>query len=87
MNGYGNFIYMADYAYVKNGPKDFAQARQWCTDTFGSTVELDIWERFEELRNAKWSWERGDFNKSHRCRIFIADQQTANWFILRFSSE
>lgn len=86
MNGYGRFILMADYAYIKEGDRNFALARQWCTESFGPTVELEIWSKYTDLQNPKWSWERGDFNKSHRCRIYLADQQTANWFSLKFGS-
>jgi hypothetical protein len=74
MNGYGKFILIADYAYIAGGDRSFAVARQWCTESFGHTVELEIWSKYAELQNPKWSWERGDFNKSHRCRIYLADQ-------------
>lgn len=88
MNGYGDFLYAADYAYQKNGDKEFLDARQWCTETFGPSLEIDLWQTYgtDLLKNPKWSWERGDFAKTYRCRIFIADQQTANWFTLRFGA-
>ena len=86
MNGHGKFILMADYAYTKDCDLNFALARQWCTDSFGPTVELEIWIKYPELQNPKWSWERGEFNKSYRCRIYLADQQTANWFSLKYGS-
>ena len=85
MNGYGNFLYVVDYMYRPGGLRNFVEVRKWCTDTFGPSVELDIWEDFDDLKNPKWSWERGEFGKSYRCRIFIADEKTASLFSLRWS--
>lgn len=85
MKGYGHFIYVADYSYKKDGTLSFLEVRRWCTQQFGESVELDAWEDYPALRNPKWSWERGEFNRNYRCRIFLATEKEAEWFSLRWS--
>lgn len=85
MNGYGDFTYGIDL-WADTG-RQFNEVREWCWQTFGPSCELDIWndlDRPGDVRNEKWSWDRGQYNKSFRCMIYLKDEQEANWFKLRF---
>jgi hypothetical protein len=84
MNGYGQFIYAANFPSFVDADR-FSQVRQWCWEQWGPSVELEIWQRYPDFKNPKWAWERGEFNKSYRCRIFLSSDQEAEWFILRWS--
>lgn len=89
MNGYGDFKYGVDFTWNWQGAR-FDQVRQWCWETFGPSVELDIWAELETLnepRNPKWCWDRGTYNKVSRCMIYIKGDQEMNWFKLRWGSE
>lgn len=86
MNGHGDFKYGVDFAWSTGSPA-FDEVRQWCWETFGASTELDIWherDRPTDNRNPKWAWDRGQFNKSWRCIIYLKDDQEANWFKLRW---
>ena len=85
MNGYGNFKFVVDYRYGKSNAYTFLQVRLWCTETFGASVELDAWEEYPDLRNQFWSWERGTYAKTYRCRIFLKDDKAASIFSLKWS--
>ena len=85
MKGYDNFKYVVDYRYGKTNDYSFLQVRRWCTETFGPSVELDAWEEYPDLRNQFWSWERGTYVKSYRCRIFLKDDKAASIFSLKWS--
>ena len=85
MKGYGKFKFVVDYRYGKANDYSFLQVRKWCAETFGPSVELDAWEEYPDLRNQYWSWERGMFVKSYRCRIFLKDDKAASMFSLRWS--
>lgn len=86
MNGYGDFTYAVDFASSPMGAK-FNDVRQWCWETFGPSCELDIWDvldRPDDVRNERWAWDRGQYNKTWRCIIYLATDQEANWFKLRW---
>lgn len=85
MNGYGDFKYGVDFYKSKDRP--FDEVRQWCWETFGPSTELDIWEVRDGTRNEKWAWDRGNYNKSFRCIIYLKDDQEMNWFKLRWGIE
>jgi len=85
MKGYGDFVYVVDYRYGKGKDHKFLEVRRWCTETFGPRVELDAWIEYPDLRNQLWSWERGIFVKSYRCRIFLRDDKAASIFSLKWS--
>lgn len=85
MNGYGNFLYVVDFSFGAGVLPLFVETRRWCREQFGDSVELDVWEQYPNLRNLKWAWERGTFNKMYRCRIFFATEKEAEWFTLRWS--
>ena len=84
--------------YVDIYPEDFSkefklilekfyECRQWCWETFGPSVEYDIWDELNsprETRNDKWSWDRGQYNKTWRCIIYLKSEQEANWLKLRW---
>lgn len=84
MNGYGYFVYAVNFPYHKDVDQ-FSKARQWCWEQWGPSVELDVWQRFPEFKNEHWAWERGEFNKSYRCRIFLTSEKEAQWFLLRWA--
>ena len=89
MNGYGDFMYGVDFTYNWQGTR-FDHAREWCWESFGPSCELDIWEELPTLnepRNEKWAWDRGQYNKSYRCMIYLATDKEANWFKLRWGLE
>ena len=87
MNGNGDFTYGVDFTYnPRSGPR-FDHVRQWCWETFGPSVEYDIWENLDlpgETRNDKWAWDRGIYNKTSRCIIYLKSDQEASWFKLRW---
>ena len=84
MTGYGDFTHCADFTLHKDDRKKFAEARRWCVEQWGESVEYDLWESYEEFRNPAWSWERGEYNKSYRCRLFLASEKEAQWFSLKW---
>lgn len=89
MNGYGDFKYAADFTYNWKGTR-FDHAREWCWTTFGPSVELDIWHELDrpgDGRNDKWAWDRGQYNKTFRCIIYLKGDQEVTWFRLRFGEE
>lgn len=89
MNGYGDFKYGVDFTWNWQGAR-FDEVRLWCWETFGPSVELDIWAELETIgqpRNLKWCWDRGTYNKINRCMIYIKDDQEMNWFKLRWGTE
>jgi hypothetical protein len=86
MNGHGFFKYGVDFAYDRNPPA-FDEVRLWCWETFGASTELDIWharDRPVDTRNERWAWDRGHYNKSFRCIIYLATDEEAAWFKLRW---
>lgn len=85
MNGYGSFTHYIDFRSVSK--RQFIEMRQWCSDTFGPTVELDIWENYEgehELANPRWTWQRDHFSHSERRRIFFATEADASVFAMKW---
>lgn len=87
MNGYGDFKYGVDFTWNWQGPR-FDLVRKWCWDSFGASVERDIWDDLNPLeRNAKWCWDRGTYNKVNRCVIYLKSDQECNWFKLRWGEE
>ena len=87
MNGYGNFKYGVDFTKDWQSDSRFDKVREWCWATFGPSVEYDIWEELSsprETRNDKWAWDRGQYNKSWRCIIYLKSDQEANWLKLRW---
>lgn len=87
MNGYGHFKYGVDFTKDWQSDSRFDKVRQWCWETFGPSVEYDIWEELSsprETRNDKWAWDRGQYNKSWRCIIYLKSDQEANWLKLRW---
>ena len=87
MNGYGKFKYGVDFTYNWKGTR-FDHARTWCWENYGASVELDIWEDLpENERNPLWAWDRGQYNKSFRCMIYLATDKEANWFRLRWGEQ
>lgn len=85
MNGYGDFNYGIDL-WSDNSTK-FNEIRTWCWETFGPSCELDIWndlDRPTDTRNEKWAWDRGQYNKSFRCVVYLQSDKELNWFKLRF---
>jgi hypothetical protein len=90
MNGYGDFTYGIDFTSRELAGPAFDEVRQWCWESFGPSTELDIWEvrdRPEDTRNDKWAWDRGQYNKSWRCIIYLATEKEANWFKLRWGTQ
>lgn len=86
MNGYGDFKYGVDFNYRANSTP-FDEVRRWCWETFGASTELDIWEvrdRPTDNRNARWAWDRGQYNKTYRCVIYLATDEEASFFTLKW---
>ena len=83
MPGYGDFTHCADFS-ERGNRKQFAEVRRWCVEQWGESVEYDLWEDYAEFRNPAWCWERGEYNKSYRCRIFLASEKEAQWFMLKW---
>lgn len=85
MTGYGDFVYSVDFP-VNRGKvlMDFFEVREWCFEQWGRSAEIDIWQKFPQIQNPAWAWERGEFNKTYRCRIFLASDKEAHWFTLRW---
>ncbi len=83
MNGYGDFKYAIDFNYKTNNIA-FDDARQWCWETFGASTELDIWELRKDTRNPKWAWDRGQYSKTYRCMIYLATDEEASFFTLKW---
>jgi hypothetical protein len=84
MTGYGLFTHVADFTYGKEDRLKFVEARNWCQEQWGNSCEIDLWESYHILRNPAWCWERGEFNKSYRCRIFLASEKETQWFHLKW---
>jgi hypothetical protein len=84
MTGYGQFTHVADFAYGKDDRINFILARRWCEEQWGETVEFDFWTDYDEFKNPAWTWERGEFNKTYRCRIFFVSEKEASWFALKW---
>lgn len=68
---------------------EFVIVRKWMIETFGHSIELDIWiySPNSALSNPKWSWHYP--GKLHATqtpnKIYIADEATLNWFILKWN--
>lgn len=82
MIGYGYFTYSIDIIQSKK----FTESRQWCFETFGPSLEIDLWIPCNNisLKNPLWAWERGWSNKTYRSRIFFLTDKEVNWFTLRW---
>jgi hypothetical protein len=84
MTGYGTFLYSVDFSY-RHETLSFAEVRKWCIDTWGNSVEIDIWHNYPTLRNPAWSWERHQSAREYTCRIFLVSEGEAAWFKLRWA--
>jgi hypothetical protein len=84
MTGFGHFAYAIDH-FNRRKPIEFALIRQWCTDQWGPTVEYDMWGQCGELDNTAWSWVRGMYNNSYKCRIMLATDAEATVARLKYS--
>lgn len=68
---------------------EFVTVRKWMIETFGHSIELDIWihDQKSDLSNPKWSWHYP--GKLHATqtpnKIYIGDEVTLNWFILKWN--
>jgi hypothetical protein len=76
--GHGNFKFYADF--TMSIAEDFVAVREWCWNNFGPSCEMDLWGRMKETRNPKWCW----INDDYKMRLYFADDQVFNWFILRW---
>lgn len=84
MTGYGVFKYAIDFPYEKD-TVDFVKVRKWLQQQFGESVEWDIWDNYPDLANPHWAWDRGMFNKTYRCRIFVAGDAEYQWLLLKWN--
>jgi hypothetical protein len=83
MIGYGDFQYSVHFSHRLES-RQFYECRGWCVEQWGRAPEIDIWQRNTDLQNPAWSWERGEYNKTYRCRLFLASDKEAHWFTLRW---
>ena len=84
MSGYGDFTHCADFTFGGTDRRTFAEARRWCEEQWGQSVDYDIWQKYDDFKNPAWAWERGETNNSYRCRIYLASEKEAQWFGLRW---
>ena len=85
MTGYGDFKYGADFSWHWQGAR-FDQVRQWCWETFGPSVEVDIWRELgtiDEPRNERWAWDRNQY----RTMVYLKSDAERNWFVMRWGVE
>jgi len=85
MTGYGEFKYGVDFGWNWQGAR-FDLVRQWCWETLGPSVEVDIWRELvtiNEPRNARWAWARDQY----RTIIYLKSDAERNWFIMRWGTE
>ena len=85
MTGYNDFTHVANFTGFIGSQKEFAQARRWCEEQWGPSVEYDIWEDYPELQNPAWCWERSEKNRRFICRILLNEKEAA-WFALKWLS-
>lgn len=85
MTGYGYFKYGVDFSWAWQGAR-FDQARRWCWETFGPSVEIDIWHELEDIkepRNERWCWDRNQY----RTMIYLKSDAERNWFVMTWGLE
>jgi len=60
----------------------FRSVRDWCSQTWGSSVEKQVYLEFKDHSemNGHWSW---DIEGSY-FRIFLVSQKDRDWFALRW---
>ena len=61
----------------------FRDVREWCTQTWGSSIEKALYLEFKDrtLINDHWSWDVDGF----QYRIFLVNKKDRDWFALRWS--
>jgi len=61
----------------------FINVREWMTDQFGQSIELDYFDELKKTRDfkLKWSW-KVDIN--NRYFIYFNDDKILNWFTLKY---
>jgi len=77
-SGHQHFKYCVNYTY-----KDFQQfvdQREWCWTTWGASSELEFYGR-TKTSNTHWAW----ITDNHRVRRYLATDQEASHFALRWS--
>lgn len=85
MNGHGYFTHAVNFTGFKGSQTMFVEARRWCEEQWGQSVEFDIWQDYPEFENPAWCWERNEGDKRFVCRIFLNEKEAA-WFSLKWCS-
>lgn len=78
--GVDKFKYYAEFGPIGQ-IELFVEARNWCWQTFGSSVELDVVQLIPG--DYKWSWLRNDW----KTRLVFRDDVEYNWFMLKYHAE
>ena len=92
-NGHRHFKYIIDYGGKYGDSLTFQIHRNWWFEGFGSSCEIEAWQRHYE-RNAvalalndtiiakTWAWNTEFGNR----KIYVKDDDTLSFFVLKFSA-
>ena len=87
--GSDHFRWMMDCGTNRLG---FLKIREWCTEAWGLSEELDLWEHLwygisddtRHLANPHWAW-LFDTNHPVKCKIYIRDDEELAWYKLKWT--
>jgi len=89
--GHQLFKYSVKLRYNIDSEEDFIKIREWCWNTFGPSMELDLWMdiRYSQSKgDPKWSWHAprtSYLNSRPLPRIYLASDRQAAEFLLRWA--
>ncbi len=71
------------YQVVVNSFETFVKIRSWCFQTFGESLEYQLYvNNIKHLRNQipVWSWDSGENGRRHKRHIYFQSDNELNLF-------
>ena len=69
MSGHRLFTHRLELSYSEY--EAFAKIIAWCTQTWGESLPLDVYEKCVNRQNPHWAWERNDSKNSSVSRFYF----------------
>lgn len=76
----GNYIVQLRN-YREESEEHFSLIRQWCWETWGPAVELELCSEKNKVFNPQWSWSTKDEN----LRIYLQSTKELSLYYLKWS--
>lgn len=81
MTGYGDFKFMIKLYHNDQDLNKFIDVRNWCWENWGPSCEYFFYKKLENEKNPAWCWANYEFEN----RIYLAGDQEASWFLLKWA--